>query len=76
MLQIRALIEGQFLARRAYFEDMGHTCAEKRRILATGGASTNNAILQVLSDVFNLPVYIQVYNHNPGFPYYYSLCKK
>lgn len=30
------------------------------KILATGGASKNKAILQVLSDVFNSPVYIQV----------------
>lgn len=30
------------------------------RILATGGASQNNAILQVLADVLNSPVYVQV----------------
>ena len=29
------------------------------RILATGGASKNAAILQVLADVFNAPVYVQ-----------------
>ncbi|KAL0270453.1 UNVERIFIED_CONTAM: hypothetical protein PYX00_007865 [Menopon gallinae] len=63
-IEIRALIEGQLLARRAYFEDMGLACAEKRRIVATGGASANNAILQVLSDVFNLPVYKQASAHS------------
>lgn len=30
------------------------------RIIATGGASANKAILQVLSDVFNSPVYVSV----------------
>lgn len=29
------------------------------RILATGGASANHSLLQVLSDVFNSPVYVQ-----------------
>lgn len=32
----------------------------KTRIIATGGASNNNTILQILSDVFNAPVYTQV----------------
>lgn len=32
----------------------------KTRIIATGGASTNDTILQILSDVFNAPVYRQV----------------
>ena len=31
-----------------------------RRILVTGGASANDKILQIISDVFNAPVYIQV----------------
>ena len=31
---------------------------ENSRVLATGGASKNQAILQVLADVFNAPVYI------------------
>lgn len=30
------------------------------RIIATGGASTNKTVLQVLSDVFNSPVYTLV----------------
>lgn len=33
---------------------------EDTRILATGGASNNLAILQVLADVFNSPVYTLV----------------
>ena len=36
--------------------DVGKT----RRILVTGGASANDRILQIISDVFNAPVYIQV----------------
>lgn len=57
--EIRALIEGQMLNRRAYAMDMGFNFGENSKILATGGSSTNNAILQVMSDVFNSPVYIQ-----------------
>lgn len=47
------------LHRRAVASDMGFTFGEDTRILATGGASANKAILQVLADVFNAPVYIQ-----------------
>lgn len=56
-IEVRALIEGQFLAKRAYAEDLGFTLSEDTRILATGGASNNLVILQVLADVFNCPVY-------------------
>lgn len=38
---------------------MGFSFGEDTRILATGGASANKSILQVVSDVFNAPVYIQ-----------------
>lgn len=57
--EVRALIEGQMLHRKAVATDMGFTFGEKTKILATGGASNNKAILQVLSDVFNAPVYTQ-----------------
>lgn len=57
--EIRALIEGQILHRKAVATDMGFNFGEDTRILATGGASANKAILQVVSDVFNAPVYIQ-----------------
>jgi hypothetical protein len=36
------------------------TLGENARIVATGGASSNLAILQVLADVFNSPVYTLV----------------
>jgi len=57
--EIRALVEGQMLHRKAVAFDMGFSFGEDTRILATGGASANKSILQVVSDVFNAPVYIQ-----------------
>lgn len=57
--EIRALIEGQMLHRRAIASDMGFTFGEQTKILATGGASANRSILQVMADVFNAPVYTQ-----------------
>ncbi|XP_075231647.1 xylulose kinase-like [Lycorma delicatula] len=56
--EVRALIEGQFLARRAHAEDLGFSVGPGTRIIATGGASNNKTILQVLSDCFNAPVFI------------------
>ncbi|XP_020281760.1 xylulose kinase [Pseudomyrmex gracilis] len=57
-VEVRALVEGQFVAKRAYAEDFGFVIGSDTRIIATGGASINKAILQVLSDVFNSPVYV------------------
>ncbi|XP_023948312.1 xylulose kinase [Bicyclus anynana] len=57
--EARALLEGQALARRAHAEDMGFTLDEKSRVVATGGASVNSALLQIFADVFNAPVYVQ-----------------
>ncbi|KAK6631307.1 hypothetical protein RUM44_005833 [Polyplax serrata] len=66
-MEVRALIEGQFLARRAFVEEMGFIHSDECRILATGGASLNKVILQVLCDVFNIPVYIQKCNNSAAF---------
>ncbi|KAF6020014.1 XYLB [Bugula neritina] len=55
---VRAIIESQFLSRRIHAENMGFNL-DGCRILATGGASNNSAILQVMSDIFNAPVYTQ-----------------
>ncbi|XP_076146623.1 xylulose kinase isoform X1 [Alosa pseudoharengus] len=55
--EIRALVEGQFLAKRVHAEKLGYKIIPGTRVLATGGASSNVDILQVLSDVFNAPVY-------------------
>uniref|UniRef100_A0A671NMB6 Xylulose kinase n=1 Tax=Sinocyclocheilus anshuiensis TaxID=1608454 RepID=A0A671NMB6_9TELE len=57
-MEIRALIEGQFLAKRVHAEKLGYKIIAGTRVLATGGASSNKDILQVLSDVFSAPVYI------------------
>lgn len=57
--EIRALVEGQMLHHKAVASDMGYSFGEDTRILATGGASANKSVLQVCSDVFNAPVYIQ-----------------
>jgi len=59
-IEIRALIEGQMLHHRAIAEDMGFLFGSESKILATGGASVNKSILQVIADVFNAPVYQQV----------------
>lgn len=57
--EIRALIEGQMLNRKAFALEMGFNFGENTNILATGGSSSNHSILQVMSDVFNAPVYVQ-----------------
>ncbi|XP_029934607.1 xylulose kinase isoform X2 [Myripristis murdjan] len=56
-VEIKALVEGQFLSKRLHAERLGFTIIPGTRVLATGGASSNKDILQVLSDVFNAPVY-------------------
>ncbi|XP_047468038.1 xylulose kinase [Mugil cephalus] len=56
-VEVRALVEGQFLSRRLHAERLGYSIIPGTRVLATGGASSNKEILQVLSDVFNAPVY-------------------
>ncbi|KAM4028971.1 xylulose kinase isoform 2-T4 [Anomaloglossus baeobatrachus] len=56
-VEIRALIEGQFMAKRIYAERLGYKILPQTKILATGGASCNQEILQVLSDIFNAPVH-------------------
>eukprot|EP00117_Sycon_ciliatum_P018203 scpid67396/ scgid16907/ Xylulose kinase len=55
--EVRALVEGQFLAKRIHAKSLGYSFGAERRVLATGGASVNQAVLQVLSNVFNAPVY-------------------
>ncbi|XP_060681625.1 xylulose kinase [Hemiscyllium ocellatum] len=56
-VEVRAVIEGQMLAKRAYAEKLGFKALKGTRVLATGGASSNPDILKVLADVFNAPVY-------------------
>ncbi|HTM03188.1 MAG TPA: FGGY-family carbohydrate kinase [Vicinamibacterales bacterium] len=51
---MRAVIEGQAMALWRHSQWMG---GEVREIYATGGASVNRAILQVIADVFGADVY-------------------
>ena len=53
-MDIRGIIESQFMAMRQHSERFGVTVS---KILATGGASQNKGILQVLADVFGCAVY-------------------
>ncbi len=52
-LQIRALLEGQFLNMRLHSEWMD---VKVERIRLTGGASKNDGIAQMVADVFQAPV--------------------
>ncbi|KAI9489670.1 hypothetical protein BDB00DRAFT_790875 [Zychaea mexicana] len=54
---VRAIVESQFLSMRIRLQRM--TTVESKRILATGGAAANTALLQVLSNIMGLPVYKQ-----------------
>lgn len=52
-LQVRAMLEGQFLNMRLGSEWMG---VKAERIRLTGGASKNNGIAQIVCDIFQAPV--------------------
>lgn len=56
-LEVRACVEGQFLRLYHHSKALGLDMTNLRRVLVTGGASTNEAILQVAADVFRSPVY-------------------
>lgn len=56
-VEIRAVVEGQFLSMRLHGKNIG---IEASKILATGGASANPAILQVIADVFGVDVHTAV----------------
>jgi xylulokinase len=53
--EVRALIEGQALSLRLHSQNIG--LDHPKRIIATGGASQNTYILQILADVFGTSVY-------------------
>ncbi|XP_065177521.1 xylulose kinase-like [Sycon ciliatum] len=56
--EVRALIEGQIMAKRIHSEQLGYKCGPGTRVLATGGGSKNPEILKVMANVFNTDVYI------------------
>jgi xylulokinase len=45
-VEVRALVEGQFVAKWVHSRSLGYCISESSRVLATGGASRNTAILQ------------------------------
>lgn len=55
--EVRAVLEGQFLCRRMYAEMAGLQLGPDTKIIATGGASANKDLLQIIADIFNTPVY-------------------
>jgi len=55
-IEIRALVESHFLALRSHSEKMGFQV--NSRLLVTGGASSNHHLIQVLADIFGVPVYV------------------
>ncbi|XP_043245698.1 xylulose kinase-like isoform X2 [Amphibalanus amphitrite] len=55
--EVRAVVEGQLMAKRVHAESLGFQLGEESRVLVTGGASRNPALRQVVADVFNAPVY-------------------
>lgn len=54
--EVRAIIEGQFLSMRGHTERFGMPTPPKR-IIATGGASSNDSILSSIASIFGCPVY-------------------
>ena len=49
--KVRAVIEGQFLAKFNHAQKLGYNIGPTSRILATGGASVNQHILQVMTHI-------------------------
>lgn len=54
--EVRAIVEGQLLSKRAHAERFGMPSPPKR-IIATGGASANNSILSLIASIFGCDVY-------------------
>lgn len=56
-VNVKAIVESQFMSMRIRLQRMGGDSI--KRILASGGAAANSNILQLLSDIFGLPIYRQ-----------------
>ncbi|XP_051214119.1 xylulose kinase 2 [Lolium perenne] len=54
--EVRAIIEGQMLSMRGHAERFGMPNPPKR-IIATGGASSNDSILKSIAQIFGCPVF-------------------
>ena len=55
--QVRAILESQLIAKLLHSTSLGYTTGPSSRVLATGGASNNPNILQLIADIFNCRVY-------------------
>lgn len=55
-VEVCAVVEAQCLALRSHAQKLGVTMPPKR-LIAVGGASHNQRLLQVLANVFNAPVF-------------------
>lgn len=56
-VNVKAIVESQFMSMKIRLRRMGGD--NIKRILASGGAAANKNILQILSNVFGLPIYKQ-----------------
>jgi xylulokinase len=54
---VRAVVEGQLLAKYVHSRSLGYRITSTSRIIATGGAAQNKTILQILANIFNANVY-------------------
>lgn len=52
-VEVRAVIEGQFLAKLSHAKSLGYEITSSSRVLATGGGSENEEILQVSMDFWS-----------------------
>lgn len=53
-MDIRAVVEGQFVSMLIHSQNIG---LKTYQILATGGASKNKHIVQIMADVFGVKIY-------------------
>lgn len=65
--EVRALIEGQMMQRRAFVALTGFEFGPNSKIIAVGTGAVHLGIIQVLSDVFNTPVYTRGPNSQPTY---------
>tara|TARA_B110000208_G_C11786826_1_gene435956 strand:+ start:152 stop:1786 length:1635 start_codon:yes stop_codon:yes gene_type:complete len=54
-IEARAVLEGQLLSMRSHAEAAGLV---PKRLIATGGASANSTLVQVIANVFGAPVFV------------------
>ncbi|XP_055337409.1 xylulose kinase-like [Paramacrobiotus metropolitanus] len=65
--EIRALIEGQSIAKRYHAESFGFKVTPETRIYVTGGGSRNSTLLQVIANVFQADVYTQSMTNSAAY---------